>query len=194
MHTYTMQAHCVHVYSHPDVDAHASMSGSPALYAVSECRRVIAPVYCSAIANWYALQRVGPSISMSTSILVLSIHDSVAIATRQRCYGDGVLLPSGMKQLRNTVPIEHVVDMASYHYTCCSTRSDMLIYVCATVLTHRAMSTAPLYYITTTTSNRVLDLRIGMMMVCVAAYPPRRTPVCDVVHALPSWAQQLRHI
>ena len=171
-----MQAHCVHVYSHPDVDAHASMSGSPALYAVAECRRVIAPVYCSAIANWYALQRVGPSISMSTSILVLSIHDMVAIATRQRCYGDGVMLPPGMKQLRSNAPIEPVVDMVPYHYTCCSTCSDMWIYVGTTALTHRAMSTVPPYYITITTGHHILDLSIGMMMVCAAAYPPRRTP------------------
>ena len=86
------------------------------------------------------------------------------------------MLPPGMKQLRSNAPIEPVVDMVSYHYTCCSTCSDMWIYVGTTALTHRAMSTVPPYYITITTCHHILDLSIGMVMVCAAAYPPRRTP------------------
>ena len=91
-----------------------------------------------------------------------------------------------MTQLRSNVPIEPVVDTVSYHYTCCSTCNGMLIYVGTPVLTHRTMGTAPLHYITTATYHHILDLSFSMMMVCAAAHPPRRTPVCDVVHAPPT--------
>ena len=179
---------CVQAYQ--DIATYASMSGPPAwAFLCGWC--------CSREAKLYALPRACSPSRMPMSTVVLSRHDSAAtgrdatIAARQcNCGRRGEPSPEQWQlHVHGDVPIAPIADTRPYRYTRCSTCSGMLTHVSA-----RARGAMPLQrHCPTPQPLPPTDAHARCLFFCCRAHPPRRAPSCDVVHAPPSWANQLLH-